>query len=466
MDSWVYENEGGKHVIFSSTESRYSGRLLRVRRDDLVSAAFPVAPTGDSPFKSSAQTNTSVDFLRRIVYPRLAPYVEVPETIELSPTETRKLARNTMKSGKIPASRQTSWGDQSQLEIDESDAAVGNVVVGTLLFDCKRVREHGEAFFSFEIKPKAGYIAFSPLVDPKHRIKLEQTRFSIQQQLLDRGMVKKGWVSGATKLSEYNPLDLFSGKPAKVEAALQALLLTPQNNLRIWQGDTLVFGHETQSLPGEQMNSLVGALTTMLCEEDVLNKIRAMQLFDVVDADGAVLIYERWVNICDGNLAEADKLLDQIPDEVASNQSGSAYLKASPFPRPQSTVLHQLLLEIERFAQTSASDQQSLDQAYHRTRALVNDLAKPDCIFLLQNWLLSLAMCDVSLMIALSPVDGAMLSETDDWSCKRLQDEKNCGALTCGCNEWVYAIKVVDSDNKPASKLRERGKKEALIGEL
>jgi hypothetical protein len=38
--------------------------------------------------------------------------------------------------------------------------------------------------------------------------------------------------------------------------------------------------------------------------------------------------------------------------------------------------------------------------------------------------------------------------------------------LKSGCKEWAYAIKVVDSDNKPASKLRERGKKEALIGKL
>lgn len=37
------------------------------------------------------------------------------------------------------------------------------------------------------------------------------------------------------KLSTYDPLDLFSGDPARVAAALQALLREPQNNLRLFR---------------------------------------------------------------------------------------------------------------------------------------------------------------------------------------------------------------------------------------
>ncbi len=45
-----------------------------------------------------------------------------------------------------------------------------------------------------------------------------------------------------SKLSGYDPLDLYSGEPARVVGALQALLREPQNNLRLFRnGQSMPF---------------------------------------------------------------------------------------------------------------------------------------------------------------------------------------------------------------------------------
>ena len=44
---------------------------------------------------------------------------------------------------------------------------------------------------------------------------------------------------GSFTVSSYEPLDLFSQQPARMQAALQALLAVPQNNLQAWAHATV-----------------------------------------------------------------------------------------------------------------------------------------------------------------------------------------------------------------------------------
>jgi hypothetical protein len=70
-DSWVYDSEGGKHALFSSTSIKWQGKLLRVKRNTLV----------DRSNSSPDTIQASCEYLRRIVHPLLEPYFDVPEVV-------------------------------------------------------------------------------------------------------------------------------------------------------------------------------------------------------------------------------------------------------------------------------------------------------------------------------------------------------------------------------------------------
>lgn len=452
MDPWTYYCEGGKHVIFSPTTPALSGRLLRVARNDLT-------PT--STFQSECN---SLDFLERVVYPLLQPYFDIPEKYHLTTEMARNLRQRAIESGKIPYSRLSSWRPEATAERED---VITREIPATLLFDYRRLPSCELPCWSFEIKPKAGYLAFSPLVDPRHRVKFQQSRFSIQQELVAHGITHKRWTAENVRSSRYNPLDLFSRDHNRVMIALREMLETPQNNLKVWHGNSLLLGHEVCAMTTSQILAMTHLLAKILCDESVLSRILHIQLLDVIDADGAVAIFKHLVCLCDNKKAQAERLLDSLPGEflVASVEIGC--VDASPFPRPVSVPLTRLLDLVENFSPSNSTSLQ-MDEAYTSAHDLVRELSIKDCIFLLQNWLLSLAMCDVSILIALAPTGKTKIdpSETSQWNSVQLQDEAKPGCLRSKSGELLYTVKAVDCDNKPASKLRDRQEKEALFQQL
>jgi inositol-pentakisphosphate 2-kinase len=114
-------------------------------------------------------------------------------------------------------------------------------------------------------------------------------------------------------LSEYNPLDLFSGSIERIHKAIKDLFTTPQNNFRVFMNGSLIFG----GLGGgaEDTNFCIakafeGALTSIieaddgLCTENfltlvaeavhksgVLDRLLEVQKLDDVDIEGAIHAY-------------------------------------------------------------------------------------------------------------------------------------------------------------------------------
>ena len=438
-------------MIFSSTSTKWKGRLLRVRRDTLVGWSN----------SSSDTMEASCEYLRRIVRPLLEPYFDVPEVVELSPRTAKLLFERALQSKNVPVSRTKLWTKEPS-----TNGCQNRSLVATLLSDYKQIVGYEDSCWSFEIKPKGGYLAFSPLVEPLHRLKYQRTRFWIQQQLLLQGAVKKGWSVTVTQRSAYNPLDLFSGDEARMEDAMAALLENPQNNLKVWDKNSLVLGYGVRKISSEQAKWLLSALSLILRKECLLSRLLRLQLLDVIDGDGAVMIYDHLLTLCHGNETRVHEMLDIVPNKTAVRKS-SGCLAASPFHRPKSELLDKFLLEVEVFS-SKVSTLQEKDTAHYRSQVMICDLSETDCVFLLRNWLLSLAMCDVSIMVAIAPTDVTKRDAQSiaEWQFKRHYGGSYYGLLGSKTGEWVYTINVVDCDNKPASKLSNRGKKEELVRTL
>ncbi|XP_022297108.2 inositol-pentakisphosphate 2-kinase-like isoform X1 [Crassostrea virginica] len=104
---------------------------------------------------------------------------------------------------------------------------------------------------SVEIKPKKGFIPFSALNNESSTTKTGVCKFCMHQRL----KAKEGrW----TQISQYCPLDLFSGSRARMRHALHGLCVTPQNNLKICQNGVEVYSEFTKNEIGKILQQFFG----------------------------------------------------------------------------------------------------------------------------------------------------------------------------------------------------------------
>ncbi len=374
---------------------------------------------------------------------------------------------------------------------------------------------------SVEIKPKAGYITISPLVSPKNRCKYNRTRYSLQQELMQGGHVQKGWRKKANQNdgndssvttqdpkpftpSNYSPLDLFSGNASQIQTSLKALSNNMQNNFRVFCNGTQIFGEDISPLEDESkgiLDTLVQQRTANACNnhhdenmmnanttlldfitsvvskilhrEKLLKNLLSMQLLDVIDGDGAIRVYDRLVHLCDGSNLKAEELLDKAMlhvDKTLTEKSrlcGNDNLAISPYELPNCSILHKLIEEMDNNKGIQSQQSENDRNSSHKLCVqLVDQLSQEGCIYLLQNWLLSLAMCDVSFFVTFQCLPGDDNEQCIMEECQSIDnggiliyygDEKEEEALFGTRTMMIhYEVKVVDCDAKPAKKLRSR----------
>ena len=533
---WLYHAEGGKHAIFrhinppviedrhAAGDHRFAGRVLRVSKRDLALAytAFGYASTDAAAAAavSCFDKPNEVDvvetlFQQSVVQPLLGQsYLDLPQQITLPPMFCAQLYHLAFSSGNIPSSRLSSWsiddGPEMKKTISKYNFSVG--MNAFLLRDYTTLMGHpSKNVISVEIKPKAGYITTSPLVSPANRCKYYHTRYSLQQELMESGQIQKGWCKqkdqngksnpkpSSFTPSNYSPIDLFSEDLSLIQSALKDLSNNMQNNFRVFYNGTQIFGEDimpsdeeskaildelfpqcTNNLDAKNnirlLDLITGIIAKVLHREELLRNLLSMQLLDVIDADGAIKVYERLVHLCDGSNSKAEELLDKTMLCVESNgveqRSKKSLLlhennlaASSPYDLPNCASLHILLEEIDKF-QPHHPDT-DVDAFHARCIQMVGQLSQEGCIYLLQNWLLSLAMCDVSFFVTFQ-----CHSLTNDMQCptEELQSIGNGGIMrynekeegqeqlvSNGTHTMIqYEVKVVDCDAKPAKKLRKR----------
>lgn len=118
-----------------------------------------------------------------------------------------------------------------------------------------------------EIKPKWGFCPDCPLL-PDDSITHKISRF----QLLQRTKLKKGDIK---TISDYDPLDLFSGTETGVRKALESMCKNPQGNLKVFRN------RESSNLTSEEISALV----PLLAHSEILKQLLALQKLDVWDIE-------------------------------------------------------------------------------------------------------------------------------------------------------------------------------------
>lgn len=164
----------------------------------------------------------------------------------------------------------------------------------------------GEPCISVEIKPKCGFLPFSRFIAEGNAIKKRVTRFRMHQIL-------KLHQQEIAQISEYEPLDLFSGSKEKMHKAVKALFTTPQNNFRVFLNGSLIYGglgggtDSTSFMVGEafedvlkcviqaevgmRVESFLHLVSETVSKSGVLDRLLEVQKLDTFDIEGAIHAY-------------------------------------------------------------------------------------------------------------------------------------------------------------------------------
>ena len=115
------------------------------------------------------------------------------------------------------------------------------------------------------------------------------------------------------QVSEYDPLDLFSGSKKEIHKAVKALFTTPQNNFRVFLNGSLIYGGlgggtgSTSLIVGEEFEDLLKCViqadigmrtesflqlvTEAVSKSGVLDRLLEVQKLDIFDIEGAIHAY-------------------------------------------------------------------------------------------------------------------------------------------------------------------------------
>jgi inositol-pentakisphosphate 2-kinase len=163
-----------------------------------------------------------------------------------------------------------------------------------------------EFCISVEIKPKCGFLPVSSFVAEDNYVKRSTSRFKMHQTLkLNQRKI--------SQISEYDPLDLFSGSLERVQKALKALLITPQNNFRVFLNGSLIFGGMDDSTDhnnfladqafeealkcvikaekGNRISVFLHLVSDAILMSGLLDRLLEAQKLDIFDIEGAIHAY-------------------------------------------------------------------------------------------------------------------------------------------------------------------------------
>ncbi|KAJ9674773.1 hypothetical protein PVL29_023980 [Vitis rotundifolia] len=305
---WVYRGEGAVNLVlaYNGSSPLFVGKVLRIQK-----ASRKVAPGSEqwvngherliwkdnpdilsSPSKEIAQQM----FVQNVMAPLLgSQHIDAGIRVLVPREFLESVEKNVLcqrPAWRIEAAKVNTNCDHALLLSDHS------------VFPHSIVK--GEPCISVEIKPKCGFLPFSRFIAEGNAIKKSVTRFRMHQIL-------KLHQQEIAQISEYEPLDLFSGSKEKIHKAVKALFTTPQNNFRVFLNGSLIYGglgggtDSTSFMVGEafedvlkcviqaevgmRMESFLHLVSETVSKSGVLDRLLEVQKLDIFDIEGAIHAY-------------------------------------------------------------------------------------------------------------------------------------------------------------------------------
>lgn len=307
---WVYRGEGAANLVLAYTGSSpaYLGKVLRVQKScgGVHQSTTPTSVLSTYEillWKGAKDIVSSISkeavgqlYVQNIMLPLLGvDHVDAGTIILVTNKFLEAIESNILfqrPAWRVDAARVNINCDSALLISDHSIFPDGIL--------------KGDHCISVEIKPKCGYLPSSVYIKEQNAVKRSVPRFRMHQYLkLNQGEVPQ--------VSEYNPLDLFSGCIERIKKAVQTLFSTPQNNFRIFSNGSLVFGgsgggeDKCNFMAGEAVENLlegvIGAdhgsrfpiflqlLAETILKSGVLNRLLEVQMLDSLDIEGVIHAY-------------------------------------------------------------------------------------------------------------------------------------------------------------------------------
>ncbi|XP_064823496.1 inositol-pentakisphosphate 2-kinase [Oncorhynchus masou masou] len=215
-NDWKYHGEGNKSLVVSNVQHARVLRLLKYSTEDAENSH----KTTEQAFR---HIQNIVDYSQNVMKPLLGEkFVHNGEAVKLPLDFVRQL------SLKVQRERPESRCDKVMDTFSGCALCLPNL---TQLSSCCCCREHRPPL-CIEIKPKCGFLPSSRYVTKE--IKNLVCRFCMHQHFkLAHGKWKR--------LSQYCPLDLFSGNKQRMSLAIKHLIEEPQNNFKIFKGGECIY---------------------------------------------------------------------------------------------------------------------------------------------------------------------------------------------------------------------------------
>ncbi|KAK1550330.1 hypothetical protein Q3G72_017362 [Acer saccharum] len=312
---WVYRGEGAANLVLAYTGSSpaFVGKVLRLQKAQRNTADVTKTEcvNGESVLtkheqliwrdnkelvSSSSKELLEQLYVQHIMRPLLGPkHVETGMRVLVSREFLESVKKNVIC--KRPA-----W----RVDAAEVDTHSNSV----LLMSDHTLFPHGmfkgEPCIAVEIKPKCGFLPSSKFIAKENAIKRSMDRFRMHQVL----KLQQQLISG---LSEYDPLDLFSGSKERICKAIKALYTTPQNNFRVFLNGSLIFGglgggtSSTSIVTGKafedalkciiqaddglRTNSFIQLVAETVYHAGVLDRLLQVQKLDSFDIEAVIHAY-------------------------------------------------------------------------------------------------------------------------------------------------------------------------------